>query len=471
MADADISDESAEIVFKTQDAGVVDETVSSLTSTAAGSGTNLDAIMVVLQSIQKQNQGIENRLEQQGLKTELQVEELSQRFEELGTRVNNQASQLETELKLHGEKLTVKINALEEDFASKVESLGSKQRSFEEDVKERLKETQEKFDSQLKTFGDKLSKTLVTPLITEQPMHVKVESSTPLKPNFSPEISKFSSPLSVSSGEPEQKRPIQKPPSFDGKSQWEPYIAQFEIVAGMNQWNDEQKGNYLATSLKGSALSLLGNLPSDTRQDYKELVAALESRFGSAHQQELHRSKFKSRLRRRDESLQELAEDLERLARLAYPLVPEEMKDLLAKEQFIDAILDGDTRLRLKQSRPQSLRAALTLAMELESYRLASRQREFQARGVNCDTVEGTSTEKPDRDECRRDDVLAQVKGLLAEVVSSQGRVQPNQRDWDTRPQCWGCGKRGHIKRNCWNHGGNWSRGVQMQGNSQTPLN
>ena len=122
--------------------------------------------MVVLQSIQKQNQRIENRLEQQGLKTELQVEELSQRFEELGTRVNNQASQLETELKLHGGKLTVKINALEEDFASKVESLGSKQCSF--DVKERLKETQEKFDSQLKTFGDKLSKTLVTPLLRQK---------------------------------------------------------------------------------------------------------------------------------------------------------------------------------------------------------------------------------------------------------------------------------------------------------------
>ena len=99
----------------------------------------------------------------------------------------------------------------------------------------------------------------------------------------------------------------------------------------MNQWNDEQKGNYLATSLKGSALSLLGNLPSDTRQDYKELVAALEGSFGSAHQQELHRFKFKSRLRRCDESLQELAEDLEHLARLAYPLAPEEMKDLLAR--------------------------------------------------------------------------------------------------------------------------------------------
>ena len=220
-----------------------------------------------LQSIQKQNQEIENRLEQQGLKTELQVEDLSQRFKELGTRVNNQASQLEIELKLHGDKLTVKINALEEDFVNKMECLDSKQRSFEEDVKEWLKGTQEKFDLQLKTFSDKLSKTLDT---AEQQMHVKVENFTPLKASLSPEVSKFSTRLSASSGDSEQKRPVQKPPWFDpsGKSQWEPYIAQFEIVPGMNQWNNEQKGNYLATSLKGSALSLLGNLPSDTRQNY-----------------------------------------------------------------------------------------------------------------------------------------------------------------------------------------------------------
>ena len=292
MADADISDESGEIVLKTQDASVADENVSPLTSTAADSGSNFDAIMKVLQSIQKQNQEIENRLEQQGLKTELQVEDLSQRFKELGTRVNNEASQLETELKFHSDKLMVKVNALEEDFVNKVEFLDSKQHSFE-DVKEWLKGTQEKFDLQLKTFSDKLSKTLDT---AEQQMHVKVENFTPLKASLSPEVSKFSTPLSASNGDSEQKRPVQKPPLFDGKSQWEPYIAQFQTVAGMNQWNDKQKGNYLAPSLKGSALSLLGNLPTDTCQDYKELVAALESRFGLAHQQELHHSKTACRI-------------------------------------------------------------------------------------------------------------------------------------------------------------------------------
>ena len=86
-------------------------------------------------------------------------------------------------------------------------------------------------------------------------------------------------------------------------------------------------------------------------------------------------------MRRREEALQELAKDLERLVRLAYPVAPEGIKDLLAKEQFTDAILDGDAR-SLKQSRPQSLWAALTLAMELESYLLAPCQRKFPVRGI-----------------------------------------------------------------------------------------
>ena len=91
-----------------------------------------------------------------------------------------------------------------------------------------------------------------------------------------------------------------------------------------------------------------------------------------------------------------------------------------------------------------------------------------KARGINCDIGEGTSTEKPSHGECQQDNLPAQVEGLLAEVVSSQGCGQPYQGDPDTRPRCWGCGKRG---RNCWNLDQNWSRDVQMQGNSKTPLN
>ena len=48
--------------------------------------------------------------------------------------------------------------------------------------------------------------------------------------------------------------------------------------------------------------------------------------------------------------------------------------------------------------------------MELESYLLASCQREFPVRGIYCGAAEGGATDKPDRGKSQLVDVLAQVK-------------------------------------------------------------
>ena len=71
--------------------------------------------------------------------------------------------------------------------------------------------------------------------------------------------------------------------------------------------------------------------------------------------------------------LPELAVDIEQVTRLAYPNAAEQMV-VLAKDQFLDALPDEDTRLRIRQSRPTNLRQALETAMELESYAIASKK-------------------------------------------------------------------------------------------------
>ena len=144
------------------------------------------------------------------------------------------------------------------------------------------------------------------------------------------------------------------------------------MLAHINHWKEEDKATYLAVSLKGPALTLLNNIPLESLYSYDALVAALETRFGSAHQAELHRVRYKARLRRREEDLPELAEDIERLACLAYPRTSQSMLDLLAKDQFVDSLPDEDMRLRIRQSRPSSLREALRVAVELDSFQQAS---------------------------------------------------------------------------------------------------
>ena len=131
----------------------------------------------------------------------------------------------------------------------------------------------------------------------------------------------------------------------------------------------------MAISLRGPAATVLTNLPPGKRQDYGTLTAALDTHFGLAHQTELNRMRLKARTRCREETLAELAEDVERLVRLAYPEAAEAMVEVLTQDQFIDALSEEDMRLRIRQNKPASLRDALRIALELESYQLASKQK------------------------------------------------------------------------------------------------
>ena len=92
--------------------------------------------------------------------------------------------------------------------------------------------------------------------------------------------------------------------------------------------------------------------------------------------------KLRSRTRKSDESLQELAGDVERLARLAYPDATDDMLDIIVRDQFLDAFRNEDLRLRVRQSRPASANEALERALELESYQLGNRHRSRTVREV-----------------------------------------------------------------------------------------
>ena len=165
-----------------------------------------------------------------------------------------------------------------------------------------------------------------------------------------------------------------RPSVYDGKSSWEAYLTQFKLLSELNHWTEQQKATYLAISLRGPALTVLMNLLEEQRGDFTALATALKNRFGNNHQAELNRAHLRSRTKKRDESLPELAEDVERLTRLAYPEAAETMIVVLAKDQFIDALPDEDMCLRIRQSRPPTLQQALETALELESYSMASKR-------------------------------------------------------------------------------------------------
>ena len=171
---------------------------------------------------------------------------------------------------------------------------------------------------------------------------------------------------------------------------------------------------------------------------------ALQNRFGTGHQTELNHAKLRARLRRREETL---PEDIERLTRLAYPEAEETMVATLAKDQFIDALHDDDMQLKIRQLRPTTVQRALEIALELESYSMASKQK---GRAVPEAHVWRQHPGSPL--------LLRQVTRLSRQFCrncrsawklfssSSSSRPPGSNR---SRGTCWRCRERGHYKRAC----------------------
>ncbi|CAG2243407.1 unnamed protein product [Mytilus edulis] len=169
---------------------------------------------------------------------------------------------------------------------------------------------------------------------------------------------------------------IIKPATFDGQGSWIDYKSHFEACSSINGWTDTEKGLYLAVSLRGQAQGVLGNLPTDKRQTFIELVRSLEERFSPANQTELYRTQLRERRQKASESLPELGQDIRRLANLSYPTAPNDVRETLAKEQFVDGLMSVDMRLRIKQARPADLNDAVRHAVELEAFNKAEIKRE-----------------------------------------------------------------------------------------------
>ena len=95
-------------------------------------------------------------------------------------------------------------------------------------------------------------------------------------------------------------------------------MTQFKLLLELNRWTEQQKATYLTISLRVQALTVLTNLPKEQHGDFTALATALKNLFRNNRQAELNRAQLHSRTKK-DESLPELTEDVERLTRLAYP--------------------------------------------------------------------------------------------------------------------------------------------------------
>lgn len=253
-----------------------------------------------------------------------------------------------------------------------------------------------------------------------------------------------------------------KAPHYDGTSSWPDYLVQFEMVAELNEWDDYTMAMTLATSLRGTAQSVLGDLDDHQRHDYESLVACLNQRFGPEHQTEMFRAILHNRTRQPRETLPDLAHEIRKLVRLAYPTGERTIIETIALEHFIDALSDPDTKWRIQQTRPRTLDQAVRIAVELEAFQAANRQKSHK-KTVRSVTADNSNNNGDDQE---LESMVARMQKLMTEGLQAleqkvhdlqgyqqnQNRKSRNEgspRPYSQKGPCYGCGKLGHLRRSC----------------------
>ena len=187
------------------------------------------------------------------------------------------------------------------------------------------------------------------------------------------------------------------PDRFDGRVPWGEYLSHFEACRMAAGWDNEQSRIFLAASLRGPALKALGIKAGDSSSlSYQELLRILEKRFGPGQLAENYLLELRYRRQGPNESIQELGQAIGELSRLAYPELPDDAQEQLARTHFLEAIEDQSVREGVFRSKPCTLDEYIQAALSTDNfYRLEEQRtgrRHKQARVVEGDAAK-TSTE------------------------------------------------------------------------------
>lgn len=247
--------------------------------------------------------------------------------------------------------------------------------------------------------------------------------------------------------------------NYDGSSEWNDVKSHFDACATINDWDDRDKGLYLATALRGQAQGVSSDLPVENKMDYNTLVKTLEKRFAPPNLTELYRVQLKERCKRASESLPELGQAIRRLVNKVYVTAPAEVKETLSMEHFLDALVDSEMQIRIKQARPSNLNQAICLAVELEAFYKTERKYETGRAHMHVAHAQEEKSENTvyvhviDKMNDMMKPFTQQIDTLRKEVGEFKSSLSAQKLrqdfDWKKNIKCFACGKIGHYHRQC----------------------
>ncbi|MCG8113571.1 MAG: hypothetical protein N0E59_22705 [Candidatus Thiodiazotropha taylori] len=277
--------------------------------------------------------------------------------------------------------------------------------------------------------------------------------------------------ISGNASAPVLHSPPMKPKTYDGDEDWESYLSHFEICAKLGRWSYQDKALYLAACLRGNAQVYYMTLKLAERTSYGLLTTKLGQRFGNNRQQPMWISKLEARMRKPNESIAQLGDDLRRLAQRAYSNMNHEAREMLALNQLYKSVTP-ELKYKCISDNCASVTKAVSIIETFEGILGAENEKKKQVRHV---ATEGDETQESMGTSFGRNLVNDNLQGMLRQLQNCIGKLtqqcnnqargnqynyqaRGNQgppggaRDRDGQRLCYICLSPRHLKRDCPNN-------------------
>ncbi|XP_049316347.1 uncharacterized protein LOC105224248 isoform X1 [Bactrocera dorsalis] len=368
------------------------------------SSVDMNTLLVAIKQMAENAVQTENRLAQQMTQIAENAENAVQTGNRLGENAEN-AVQAENRLAQQITQIAANTSQLESRLTQQItENNTQLEKRLVQQITENNTQVQEKFSK----FEDELST-------------IKNDEEN-LRSEFL-QLNNRVRELQLHGPAPSTNNQRLKAPTFDGSIPFQIFKLQFEKTAMANNWNAADKVASLFVSLKGPAAEILQTIPDCERDNYEALMSAIERRYGSEHRKQIYQIELQNRGQKMNESLQEFATEIERLAHLANADAPVEYIERVKIQCFINGIRDVDTKRATYALPKRTFAETVSHALTQETASLLSKP---------AHKVQRVEMEQP----ALMEEILKTLKTIGAPRVNTTGR-------------CFNCGKAGHFARNC----------------------
>jgi hypothetical protein len=259
-----------------------------------------------------------------------------------------------------------------------------------------------------------------------------------------------------------------KPPQFDGQTDVELFIQQFNDVQAANNWNAAAALLHLRTCLTGDAVNCGGGATTAV------IFANLRARFGLSEKQARERLSLLEKAP--GQTLQALSVEAERLTAVAYPQLADAVRTTLAVDAFTRALDDIGVKRHLLVAGAATMADTVRCAEEyLQVAGRLNKQHKQPAKQLHlaAANTEIEAADKIDKVIQRLDRLMTlmeqQASGQTRHPQNGGKNTKAGSAQQSKQPRtCYGCGSPSHLIRNCPANAVNGSA-PDLSGNADCP--